>query len=319
MARIAVLGVGFIGSNMIKFLKERGHFVRAVDKSFKKERSALYKYADEVASLDLRDLKSCLLATEGMDYVIALAANMGGVSFFHEHDYYPYQDNMEIDMNTLRACELNKIKRLFYSSSACIYPTYLQMIPGKPFKLYEGLLDKPAEADQMYGWEKLMMTKLCERAPFDARVGILHSVYGEYQETEGERMKFPTSIATKMLEYKRTGKVFEVWGDGNQIRSFCYIDDALEKIYRVLMDDKYYGAVNIGSEEAVHVDGVINICEEILGIETATHLHNNTKPTGVLSRNCDNTKFKKYYGYDNKVSTKEGFERLITWIQNKDH
>jgi len=315
--KIVVLGgSGFMGANMIKFLKEKGHYVRAVGRSFKPARAALYKYADQVTALDLRVLSNCLLAVEGMDYVVALQADMGGVGYFSANDYTPYINNMTMDMNILQACQAMKVKRLYYSSSACIYPVNLQMREGDAPMLEENLLNYSAEADQMYGWEKLMMTKLCERAPFDARVGIQHTVFGEYQEIEGERMKFPTAIATKAIESQRTHKPIEIWGNGKQIRTFTYIEDAMEKIYEVLMAKEYHGAVNIGSEEEVTVDDVAKICCEILGFEPKFE-HTKDKPSGVLARGCSNKKYDMYYKYRNKFTTKQGFERLLQWLQNQ--
>lgn len=315
--KILITGAsGFIGSNMIKFLKEKGHYVRAVGRKFNNGRSEMYKYADEIVALDLREFKSCVLACEGMDYVIHLAADMGGVGYFHKQDYTPFMVNMTMDMNILQACELMKVKRLYYASSACIYPINIQMREGDAPKLEENLLNYSADSDQMYGWEKLMMTKLCERSPLDARVGIQHTIFGPYQEIEGERMKFPTAIATKALKAKEDGKSIEIWGNGKQIRTFMYIDDCLEKIYEVLMADEYHGAVNIGSEEDVTVTGVAEICCEILGINPGFK-YTKDKPSGVLARSCSNRKYETFYKYKNKYSTKHGFEKLLTWLQNR--
>lgn len=326
MAKIVVTGAGgFIGSNMLKFLKEKGHFVRAVDKSFRPERKELYNYADEVVGFDLRDFKSSFLAVHGMEYVIHLASDMGGVGYFSANDYTPYLNNMTMDMNILQACQSMHVKRLYYSSSACIYPINLQMREGEAPKLEENLLNYSADADQMYGWEKLMMTKLCARAPFNTRVGIQHTIFGPYQETEGERMKFPTAIATKALRAFAATKddraveedhIIEIWGNGKQIRTFTYIDDCLEKIYEVLMAKEYHGAVNIGSEEEVTVDDVAKMCCEILGIEPKFN-HTKDKPSGVLARGCSNKKYNTYYKYRNKFSTKQGFEKLLLWLQNR--
>lgn len=315
--KILITGAsGFIGSNMIKFLKHKGHYVRAVGRKFNNGRSEMYKYADEIVALDLRDLKSCILACEGMDYCIALSADMGGVGFFNKHDYTPYMNNMTMDMNILQACELMKVKRLYYASSACIYPINIQMREGDAPKLEENLLNYSADSDQMYGWEKLMMTKLCERSPLDARVGIQHTIFGPFQEIEGERMKYPTAAATKALKAKKDGKPIEIWGNGKQIRTFMYIDDCLEKIYEVLMAKEYHGPVNIGSEEDVTVDDVARMCCEILGI-IPKFVHTEDKPSGVLARSCSNKKYNMYYKYRDKYSTKEGFEKLLSWLQTK--
>lgn len=299
---------------MVKFLKEKGHYVRTCGKAFGNDRSLNFGLADEIIPCDLRVLDQVLKATEGMDYVIHLASDMGGVGYFSANDYVPFFNNMTMDMNVLKACEYHKdIKRLYYSSSACIYPTHLQMNWRSPAILSEDMIF-PAQSDQMYGWEKLMMTMLCERATFDARVGIQHTVYGPYQETQGERMKFPTAIATKALAIKRNFGPLEIWGDGMQRRTFLYIDDAVEKIYKVLMSSKYSGPVNIGSSRLVSVDEVAHICCNILKIDPP-FVHTMDKPSGVLGRGCDNTKFEKEYGYEDQVSLEDGFGRLIEWIQ----
>lgn len=313
MARILITGAGgFIGSNLIPFLKDKGHFVRAVDIDFPEMRAKLGKRADEVLTIDLREQVGSDIATKEIDYVIHLAADMGGVGYFHKEDYYPYLNNMQIDMNILRSCEKNNVKRLFYSSSACIYPIHLQMDLDNVPSLSENMIF-PANSDQMYGWEKLMMTMLCQRSPIDCRVGIFHTIFGPYQEIEGERMKFPTAIATKVLESKKTGQPIEIWGNGSQIRSFCNIYDAMEKIYLVLTDN-YKGPVNIGSDEALTVKEVAEMCCEITDTPK-NFIFNDKQPSGVLARNCDNTRFEQIYGYKNKFTTKEGFEKLINWLR----
>lgn len=316
MTKIAVLGAGgFIGSNMVSHLKDQGHFVRAVSRSFRKERNPLFSKADQVVGLDLMDFRSTLLAVRDMDYVLMFASDMGGVQYFNTHDYMPFINNITLDTNVLQACQLAGVKRMFYASSACAYPTGLQMTEGKAPKLDEYLLNLGADADQMYGWEKLMTTKLCERAPFDARVGIQHTIFGPYQEIAGERMKFPPSIAVKAIKAKRNGKPIEIWGNGKQIRSYQYIDDAVAKIYEVLMAEEYFGPVNIGSEEAFTVTEIAEMCCTILGI-TPKFKYTDDMPSGVLARNCSNKKFNTYYKYRDKVTTYNGFSKLLSWIQN---
>lgn len=315
--RILVTGAGgFMGANFIKFLHDKGHFVRGVDKAFRKERRDLYEYADEIIYLDLRDLQSAVLACDSMDYVIHLAADMGGVEYFHNKEYGPYINNMQIDLNMLRAAQYCKIKRFYYSSSACSYPIDNQWTEGQAPALSELQLLK-GNSDQLYGWQKLQTTLLCIKAPFDARVGVQHTIYGPYQEIEGERMKFPTAIATKVLNAKKNGGPIEIWGNGKQLRTFTYIDDAMEKIYRVLMSDVYLGPVNIGDSEIVSVTDVAKICCEIVGVET-NFTYTNDKPSGVISRGCDNSKFELEYKYTNQVTLREGFKRLIEWIQTHE-
>jgi len=167
----------------------------------------------------------------------------------------------------------------------------------------------------MYGWEKLTITKLMRNSPIDCRVGILHTIYGEGQEYEGEKAKFPPQIAYKAIESIKTG-VISVWGDGMQTRTFLYIDDAIEKIYEVMMSEKYHGEVNIGSDIEVSINEVVKLCCEILNIKPKKR-HELDKPVGPKKRRCSNNKFNRYYTYRDKVSLKEGFTKLITYIQNE--
>lgn len=227
MAKIAVTGAGgFIGSNVVQELIKRGHTVRGIDAKFPEDRKPLLAGA-ELISADLRNSGVAEHVFEDMEMVVHLASNMGGVGYFTYNDYYPFIDNMQMDMNVLLGAEKRGVKRLFYASSACIYPTHIQMEEGNAPKLNERMV-YPANSDLSYGWEKLMMLRLCERSPLDARVGILHTVYGVHQESQGQRMKAPTALATKAIKSKETG-TFEIWGNGKQIRSFCYITDAVEK------------------------------------------------------------------------------------------
>lgn len=312
--KITILGGGgFIGGNLIPYLKEKGHWVRAVDKNFVGYREELYKQADELLELDLLDYNNAVTAVAGCDWVIQLAADMGGVGYFHDKgkEYQPYIDNATINFNVLRACEMLNVQRLFFAASACIYPTHLNDIPDSP-PLTEDMI-YPANCDMSYGWEKLMMLRLCERAPFDARVGIFDTIYGPYQEKSGERMKFPTAIATKALASQKSGAPIEIWGDGTQKRVFLYIDDAMDKIYNILSDG-YHGATNVCSTELVTVQEIAQLCCDTLGIDPG-FTYKLDAPVGVMGRKSDNTKYEKYYGESDLVSTKEGFGKLLLWLK----
>lgn len=186
------------------------------------------------------------------------------------------------------------------------------MMPDCAPLLHEGLLEK-GQPDLMYGREKLMLARLSERAPVDARVGILHTVYGIGQDREGERMKFPTAIATKMLKARETGTV-EIWGDGRQLRSYLWADDAIDKIQALMADEVNPGPINIGRQGAISVLGVAAICQDIVGI-TPTYTFTDDKPSGVLSRDCDNTAFWERYGRMEPTDYRTGFSRLIDWLE----
>lgn len=311
--KILVTGAGgFIGCNLVAFLKKKGYWVRAAGTHFPEDRKQMWSKADEILHVDLKKIDNTSKAVHNCDWVFHLAADMGGVGYFTSHDYYPFINNMRMDLNMLEACENLKIKRLFYPSTVCIYPTHLQMIEGNAPKLSEDMI-YPANSDLNYGWGKLMMLRLCEKAPFEARVGILNTVFGDYQETGGEKRKAPSALAMKAIDSLNTG-TFEIWGNGKQIRSFCYITDAIEKIYRVMSHEKYEGPVNITSDEDLTIQQVAEMCCDIVGSKPK-FIYNESQPSGVLSRSIDSSKFERIYKYKNKYSTRQGFEKLINFLQ----
>lgn len=296
--KIVVTGAGgFIGSHMADFLESKGHEVKRLDNRY----------------VDLRYYMNVIVSFRGMDQVYHFAANMGGVGFFTKNNYQPFVDNMTMDLNVLKACEEAGVKRLFYPSSACAYPVDIQSTESEVPRLSEDMLI-PANADQMYGWEKLIMTLLSKEAPFDVRVGILNTVFGEGQEWAGDRAKFPPSIVHKVLESKKTGNSIEIWGNGKQTRTFLYIQDALEKIYEVMNHDQYYGEVNIANDEVVSVQQVADWLCEYAGIKP-NYEYDLSKPSGVLARGINNSKFNSHYKYRNKFTTRQGFERLYNWME----
>lgn len=311
MARYVVTGAGgFIGSHMVSLLKDRGHEVKAISRTYKKERRDLYNKADIRFEMDISSPK---LVEElyGSDAVVHLAADMGGVGYFSQHEYTPFVANMQLDLNVFEACRNARISRMFYASSACIYPTNKGRNPRRtPNYKEEDIF--PARADQMYGWEKLMGLMLAQRAPIDARVGILHTIYGPYQSIGGEREKFPTALVRKALDAAKNGTPIELWGDGRQTRTYEYITDACEKIYRVINDEDYYGPVNIGSDKAYSVTDMAKTVCTILGIPQH-FIYNKSAPSGTLARGCDNSNFKRWYHYSDEVSLTEGLTRLINY------
>lgn len=255
--RVAVLGAaGFIGASLVHRLRAEGDDVYGCD----------LRVAPTVTNvLDLRDAGSVAAAVWNCDEVYHLAANMGGVAWFHsDQDFGAYVDNTRVTLNVLEACTRAETPRLFYASSACVYPIELQQLEGKAPLLSEDLIET-GQPDQMYGREKLMGLRLCEQVPFDARVGILHTVYGPGQEHDGQRAKFPPTVAAKAIRSKRDGVPLEVWGNGRQSRSYLYIDDAVDKIVTVMRVDRYDGPVNIGAEGAVTCDAVAHLCLDIVG------------------------------------------------------
>lgn len=305
---------GFLGSRMVAFLKERGHWVRAVDIDNEKfpQRRVWRDQADEVLRRDLRNPDEARDAVEGMDITYHYSADMGGVGYFSQANYTPYLNNTRMDLNMVEASVDAGVKRMFFSSSACAYPIYLQEDEGETLGLAEDQL-LPAEADQMYGWEKLMMILLAPHAPLDLRIGIFHTIFGPGQETTGQRAKFPPTIVQKVIDSKRTGSPIEIWGNGRQTRTFLYIEDALEKIYEVMTAEDYWGPVNIAADEIVTVRQCADWLCDYAGIEP-TYVFNSDKPSGVLARGADNSKFYQHYAYHNRFTTREGFERFYDYL-----
>lgn len=307
-------GGGFIGSHMVERLS-KDHDVTALDIEFPKIREKWWnkaEYCIQESVMKYHKLENvfCDLRPE---MVFHFASDMGGVGYFTAHDYYPFLNNMEMDMNILSLCERYSSK-LFYSSSACIYPINLQRDADNPAKLREDMIF-PANSDQMYGWEKLMMTMLCQRSPVSARVGIFHTIFGEGQEFEGERAKFPPTIVKKVLESRHTG-VVKIWGDGKQMRTYLYIDDAVEKIMRVAFSPSYESPVNIAGKECVSVLDTAKLVSTIVGVEP-TIIFEPDKPSGVLGRDADHTKFEEQYGQLKHHSLKKGFEKMVKWVASE--
>lgn len=304
-------GAGFIGTNVAQRLMEQGHSVHVFSK---RPPTDLFRKQiwDECETRTIIDVSKQIPDFSQIDRVIHLAADMGGVGYFSKEDYYPYINNSRIDFNVLEAIERYKIQRSFVASSACAYPTEVQSIEGFAPKLHEALLET-GTPDLMYGREKLMLIRLAERHRQDVRVGILHTVYGIGQDCAGQRMKFPTSAAIKALQAIKTKRI-EVWGNGNQLRSYLYISDAVTKILAVL-EGPYEGAVNIGAEGAVTCNQVVDLCAKLVGLTDYEIVHNLAEPSGVLGRDCDNRKFDNLYGDLQELGYSEGYGLLIEWLR----
>ena len=309
--RVLVTGAGgFIGSHLVNFLAEKGYWVRGVDIV---ECKFMEVRADEFLLLDLRRWENCLAATEGIEEVYSLAANMGGIGFIETVHAEVLHDNVLINTHMLEAARRNGVRRYFYSSSACVYPTYKQRetdIPGlKEDEAY------PADPDNEYGWEKLFTERLCAAYTQDygleTRVARFHNIYGPYGTWEGGREKAPAAMCRKVAEAPDGGSI-EIWGDGNQTRSFCYIGDCLEGIYR-LMRSRFPGPLNIGSDEMVTINQLADIAIELSG-KRLTKKYLLDKPQGVRGRNSDNTLIKRVLGWAPSTSLREGMAKTYPWI-----
>jgi GDP-D-mannose 3', 5'-epimerase len=307
MAVVTVLGGGgFIGSNLCRRLTERGHKVTAVDVEFPEWRSPNCRTRTIDLSVDVPEW-----AMEA-DVVFHLAADMGGVAWFHGPQDWPASiTNGRITSNVLRVATLTQT-RVVYTSSACAYATEIQHVPLAPVKLRESEHLSWGTPDAGYGWEKRYGLELCKRAPFDARVAICHTIYGPLQEHSGQRMKFPAAVLTKALAARKTGRL-ELWGDGRQMRSYLFVDDAVDRLITLGFADRYDGPVNVGAEGAVRCDDVARMCLEIVGADA--EIVTVEGPVGVMARDCDNTKWNDTYGEHDDLPVYEGMTRFAEWVE----
>lgn len=304
-------GGGFVGSHLARTLKLQGSYVRIADVKF--DDYLKEKYYSEKLALDLRVWENCLKATEGMDKVYNLAANMGGIGFITEIGAEVMHDNVLINTFMLEAARINKIKRYLYTSSACVYPTYKQTNPE-----LVGLKEEdayPADPDNFYGWEKLFTEKLCEAYQRDYKMNIrvlrYHNIYGPEGTYKGGREKSPAAICRKVAEATNPGTI-NIWGDGKQTRSYCYVDDAVKGTI-ALMESDYAKPINIGSDRLVSINALADIVTKISG-KKISKTYDLSAPQGVRGRNADLTLVKKVLNWQPQVSLEDGLSKTYNWI-----
>lgn len=314
MKRALVTGAGgFIGHHMVKYLKKKGYWVRAVDiKKPEYEKTS----ADEFLLLDLREYKNALKATKDIDVVFTFAANMGGIGFIETVHAEIMHDNVLINTHILEASLKNKIKRLFYSSSACIYPTFMQKGTKNT-----GLKESdayPADPDNEYGWEKLFTERLCssyyQDHGLETRVARFHNIYGPLGTWQGGREKSPAAICRKVALAKSIDTI-EVWGDGKQGRSYCYIDDCVEGVYKLTFSN-IRTPINIGSDRLVSINKLIDIVSSF-DKKKISKKYDLSKPQGVRGRNSDNILIKKLLKWEPSTTLEEGLKVTYEWIKGQ--
>jgi len=311
-ATVLVTGAGgFIGHHLAKYLVKLGCVVRGVDiKAPEYEGTD----ADEFVIADLRNYDECLKVTKNIDEVYHLAADMGGIGYITSSHAGITINNTLISAHTLRAARENGVKRFLFSSSACIYPQHLQKKPDVvPLREEDAF---PADPEEGYGLEKLYMEKLCqyftEDWEFATRVVRFHNVYGPLGTYDGGREKAPAAICRKVAVLRDNSEI-DIWGDGKQTRSFMYVDDCVEGIYRIMRSD-YSAPLNLGTDELVSVDGLVDIISEIAG-KSLVKRHDTSRPQGVRGRNSDNSRLRSVLGWEPKISLREGLIPTYRWIE----
>ena len=311
--RILVTGAGgFIGHHLVKRLKAEGNWVRGADIKLPEYEPSS---ADEFEQLDLRNYENCLLATRGgIDHVYNLAADMGGIGYITAYLADISRNNILINVHMLEASRQNTVGRFLFSSSACVYAQAKQKSPEVTPLIEEDAY--PADPEPGYGWEKLFTEELCRYYfrdfKFETRIVRFHNVYGPLGTYEGGKEKAPAAICRKVA-LASTEDEIEVWGDGEQTRSFMYVDDCVEGLIRLMASD-YHGPLNFGTDELVTINALVDMVARIAG-KRITKRYNLSGPQGVRGRNSDNSRLREVLGWEPSTKLQQGLTYTYKWIE----
>ena len=314
MERVLVTGAGgFIGHHLVTYLKARGYWVRGVDVK-RPEYTAVD--ADEFEIADLRLREEALRVMRGTDEVYALAADMGGMGFISSNHATILRNNLLMNLNTIEAARVHGVGRYLFSSTACVYPEHLQdhtdVVPLREEVAY------PANPQDAYGWEKLVAERLClyyaDEFGLETRVVRFHNVYGPYGTYDGGREKVPAALCRKVALAEPGGSI-EVWGDGEQTRSFCHVDDCVEGIHRITRSG-YRSPLNLGTDRMVSVNQLAQMIIDISG-KPGIEIEHVDGPQGVRGRNSDNTRLREVTGWEPRVSLEDGLVPTYRWIEQQ--
>ena len=312
--RALVTGAGgFIGHHLVKYLKNKGYWVRGVDiKNPEYEDSS----SDEFLILDLRDKINCTVATKDVEEVYNLAADMGGIGYITAYHADITRNSILSNVNMLESSRDNKVKKFLFSSSACVYPMYMQKEADvTPLKEEDAW---PAEPEEGYGLEKLFMEKLCEYYykdyGFESRIVRFHNVFGPLGTYDGGKEKAPAALCRK-IALAEDGSSIEVWGDGEQTRSFMYVDDCVEGIYRIGQSE-FRDPLNLGTDRLVTINELVDIVAAIAGKKIEKN-HDVSQPQGVRGRNSDNNLLRKVLNWEPSITLEDGLKQTYFWIEKQ--
>jgi GDP-D-mannose 3',5'-epimerase len=317
--KILVVGAGgFIGGHLVKKLLANGNQIVCCDIKPKEYWFQDFDETENHYAMDMKDILNCRKVSKGVNYVFNMACNMGGMGFI-ENNKAECMQSVLINTNLLVACNEHKVEKYFFSSSACAYN-----IDKQQQSFIEGLKEDdayPANPEDGYGWEKLFSERMCRHFMEDygiqVRIARYHNIYGPYGTYDGGREKAPAALCRKIIQTKKEkSQSIDVWGDGEQTRTFLFIDECIEGTLKLFESD-YSEPINIGSDEQVSINQMIDIISEIAEIEKLNKNYQLDKPKGVRGRSSNNDLIKKVLNWSYQMSLKDGLTKTYKWIESE--